>query len=157
MNDDDEEKEKKIYYGVLHAPYVKGFSERIQRELRKHNVGWVMKRGQSISSKVQELKTPSKIFEQKGVIYKIGCQNCEAIYIGETGQTLSKRIMQHKADVRQRKKTNAMFMHLKLNRRHKIDWEGTRIIDRERRWDNRKILESLFINAVDQSGSTRNK
>ena len=46
-------------------------------------------------------------------------------------------------------------MHLKLNRRHKIDWEGTRIIDKERRWDNRKIKESLFINAVDQSGNTK--
>lgn len=36
MMENDEERKEEIeeYYGVLHAPYVKDFSEKIQRELK---------------------------------------------------------------------------------------------------------------------------
>ena len=35
---------QKEFYDVLHAPYVKGFSEGLQRKLRKFNIGYVPKR-----------------------------------------------------------------------------------------------------------------
>ena len=40
----------KGYYDVLHAPYVKGFSEGLQRKLRKLQVGLVPKSGETLNS-----------------------------------------------------------------------------------------------------------
>ena len=40
----------KGYYDVLHAPYVQGFSEGLQRKLRKLQVGLVPKSGETLYS-----------------------------------------------------------------------------------------------------------
>ena len=42
------EKPKENYFEVLHAPYVKGFSEGLQRRLRRLQVGFVPKGGETI-------------------------------------------------------------------------------------------------------------
>ena len=39
---------QKEFYDVLHAPYVKGFSEGLQRKLRKFNFLYVPKRGETL-------------------------------------------------------------------------------------------------------------
>ena len=45
-------------------------------------------------------------------------------------------------------KTNAIYQHLKANRRHKIDWEDASFLDKEEHWHTRKLKESLYINAM---------
>ena len=45
---------QKEFFDVLHAPYVKGFSEGLQRKLRKFNIGFVpKKRGDFILEALQ--------------------------------------------------------------------------------------------------------
>jgi len=46
-----------------------------------------------------------------GVVYKIPCKNCAKQYIGETGNTIIKRIKEHKYDVAKANKNNAIFKH----------------------------------------------
>ena len=41
-----EKSENDEYFEVLQAPYVRGFTERLQKELNKFGVGFVMKKGQ---------------------------------------------------------------------------------------------------------------
>jgi len=43
-------------------------------------------------------------FKKNNVIYKINCENCDEIYIGETKQNLITRIQQHDYDIRTKKK-----------------------------------------------------
>jgi GIY-YIG catalytic domain len=147
--DEGPDEEEENYYGVLHAPYMQNFTERIARELKKFNVGWVLKKRDSIRSKVQALKPSSETVDRKGVIYRIDCEDCNASYIGETGQMLKERLNQHMDDVKNRKDTNGVFQHLRTHKRHKVLWDKTSIIDAERNWDNRNIKEALFINAMD--------
>ena len=50
----DVEKEKnEDYFEVLHAPYVRGFSESLQRKLRKVQIGFVPKKRDTVHSVVQ--------------------------------------------------------------------------------------------------------
>ena len=44
VEQDVEVENGKDYFEVLHAPYVKGFTEGLQRRLRKLNIGFVPKR-----------------------------------------------------------------------------------------------------------------
>ena len=48
---------------------------------------------------------------QAGVIYKIGCNNCDAVYIGETGRLLKDRRDEHRKDV---VKSKVIFMYCLL-------------------------------------------
>ena len=148
---ESDEEQEGTYYDVLHTPYIEGFTDKIMRELKKLNVGWVLKKKSSIKTEVHSHRPPEKMTDKKGVIYKINCGNCESSYIGETGQTLGKRLQQHQRDVREKKSTNGIYQHLRRNRKHKSRWEEVKVIDNERHWYKRKIKEAVYINAVDPS------
>ena len=38
--------------------------------------------------------------KKKGVVYEVECNECEGVYVGETGKTLKKRISEHKQAVK---------------------------------------------------------
>jgi uncharacterized protein (UPF0335 family) len=113
-----EEKEHE-FYDVLHAPYIRGFSEEIQVKLRNLNVGFVMKNEKTIQSLVCRGMKPKRVKERrKEVVYAVGCGTCGEQYIGETGKMISQRIKQHKRDVANKKIENGIFNHMKHNKKH---------------------------------------
>jgi hypothetical protein len=139
----------KTYYDVLHAPYIPGFTEKLQKKLRKINVGFVMKRDQTLQSRLcRSMKPPVLEKDRKDVVYSIGCKSCELEYVGETSKTTIERRKQHMSDVRRKIQTNAIFMHVKENKGHVIDWEGQKIISHEPNWLLRKLKESIVIEAM---------
>ena len=81
-----EKSENDEYFEVLHAPYVRGFTERLQKELNKFGVGFVMKKGTTLASVLCKLKQKTEKEDRKDVDYIITCKSCEMKYIGETGQ-----------------------------------------------------------------------
>ena len=64
---------EKAFFEVLHAPYVKGFTEGLQRSLRKLNIGVVPKKGETLYSHVCKLKQKKEKDEHKDVIYSVPC------------------------------------------------------------------------------------
>jgi len=63
---------QKEYYDVLHAPYVQGFSETLQRKLKRFQVGYVPKRGETLYNKLCRLKQTVEFEDWKDVVYVIG-------------------------------------------------------------------------------------
>lgn len=78
-----------------------------------------------------------------GGIYKIEC-DCENVYIGETGNKITKRIAQHKNDVRNMNLLNGIANH-RLECVENIRWEDTTVLAYEQGWWRRKIKEGLYI------------
>ena len=151
------EKPKENYFEVLHAPYVKGFSEGLQRRLRRLQVGFVPKSGETIYSNVCRLKQRVDVEERKNVVYAVPCGDCGIRYFGETGQHFSDRKSQHQRDVKAGKTTNGFFCHVKENAGHKIDWESAVFVDYEKNWKRRKIKEAIYINAINPTKAIRKK
>jgi hypothetical protein len=136
------------FYDVIQAPYVKGFTESLQKNLRAINVGVVSKKAGTIRSMISKTKCPRDKDETKDVVYKIDCRTCGKAYIGETSKTIRERKDQHRRDVIKQAETNGIYNHLKMNRRHKIEWEQHSILEKEKNWKKRRIKEALFINAL---------
>jgi hypothetical protein len=44
----NEKAKKSEYYDILHVPYIQGFTENLQKKLRRFNVGMVPKKGDTI-------------------------------------------------------------------------------------------------------------
>ena len=147
--EDKQNKKDEDYLNVLHAPYIQEFSEKIQKELSKLDIGFVMKKGKTLQSELCKLKPKRSKEKCKNVVYCIECKTCQKNCIGETGQQFVKRKYQHKQAVKNRVETNGIFQHYKMYKKHKIDWETNVFIDQEENEFRRKIKESVYINAWD--------
>ena len=142
---------QKEFFDVLHAPYVKGFSEGLQRKLRKFNIGFVPKKGETLYSKLCKLKHRNDPETRKNVVYAIECETCGVHYVGETGQHFCERRKQHERDVRNKKSTSGIYDHLRNNEGHSVNWAKLKYLDKENNWKGRKIKEAIYINALNPS------
>ena len=80
----------------LYLPYVQGLSEKIQTLCKKIGVRTVFKSKGTLRQLLTRVKSKRPTMKKKGVVYKIPCQDCDAVYIGETGRSLQKRLAEHK-------------------------------------------------------------
>jgi len=147
VQQDVEVENEKEYFEVLHAPYVKGFTEGLQRRLRRLNIGFVPKRRETLYTNLCKLKTKMDFNDCKDVVYSIPCKECGLRYIGETSQHFCDRVGQHQRDIRNRKMSNGVYAHIRRNRGHTVEWRDAVFIDKEKHWKGRKIKEALYINA----------
>ena len=83
------------------------------------------------------------VHDMKGAIYEIRCNQCDAAYIGQSGQCIKSRLYRHVLGSR-----NDDFDHYPLaehakKMQHDIDWHNVRILQIERNLTKR--LESFLL------------
>ena len=78
-------------------PYVAGVSEQLRRVFSKHRVSVAFKPLNTLRQKLVHPKDRVPRHKQSNVVYAVKCQeDCSDLYIGETKQTLAKRMAQHR-------------------------------------------------------------
>lgn len=75
-------------------------------------------------------------------IYKIPCNNCDKIYVGQTKQYLKERIKQHK-NYNNNQQT-ALRKH-EIEKQHHFNYDNTKIITTEKHTQKRLLLEMIHI------------
>ena len=80
-------------------PYIQGLNGNIGRLLRGYNIRTAFKSSRTLGRMLTKVKDPVPPEERTGVVHKIGCI-CGDVYIGETSQSMSTRIKEHKAACR---------------------------------------------------------
>ena len=88
-------------------------------------------------------KDPTPADKKSGVMYEIPCTNCPDICIGHTGRQLGERLKKHKSLTPSRK-LSAVAEHFSTTG-HIIDWENTKVLDREDREYPRQVQEAIYI------------
>ena len=91
--------------------------------------------------------------DRKNVTYRGRCTTCGLVYIRETSQWLRDRKGQHQQCCRRQDVTNSFYCHLLENPDHQINWDDFDVLDSEMRWKNRKVKESIYINAESDGGN----
>lgn len=119
------------YYALT---YVPGVSESLCKQLRyflpEANVAH--KPEQKLNQFYSKKKDPIPDSELSDVVYKIDCNDCSAVYIGETAQRLKTRMQQHKSTVNTTTAPKtALAKHAKDNG-HVFDFDGVTILERNR-------------------------
>ena len=85
-------------------------------------------------------------------IYKIPCNNCEKVYIGETSRKVDDRIKEHKYAMRTNNTNNACVQH-RNDRGHFMGWDDAFIIIKEPDLFRRRTIEAACIsqfNTIEQ-------
>lgn len=74
-------------------------------------------------------------------MYKIGCKNCDAIYIGKKGNALEKRLKEHRYTVNKRKQPTGLAEHCFVDDQNFIDVNiiFLHFVDQEKCWKYTKI------------------
>ena len=90
---------------------------------------------------LQKGKDPSK--QNNKIVYRIPCNDCEKIYIGESRRKRDKRIFEHKTAIRKKDMNSDIVKHI-LNTQHTMDFTKTETLTKETVWKRRTIKESLL-------------
>lgn len=137
----DEEVEKP----VITIPFVSGMSEKLSKAASRLGLRVRFRKGLSLGSIFGNSKLDKvSDLEKGGVIYKQVCEDCERVYIGETGRRAIVRKREHEKDVREMNERSAIAEHChRLN--HKIDFSKFTIIGLEKCWTRRRLKEGIEI------------
>ena len=74
----------------------------------------------------------------------IECNNCSAVYIGETKHVLKYRMSEHE---KYKNKNSVVSKYLTSNNSHSFDFSKVKILDREQNYKKRIVYEKLHINS----------
>ena len=127
------------------VPYVRGMSEAIGKTLRPLGIGVAHRASPWKWTLCAGLKDSIPEKSRKGVIYRVPCKECDAVYIGETLRNLEERLKEHKRHVEKSDPKGSAIAEHVLKTGHSIAWDKAQVIDYEQRWGARKIKESLHI------------
>ena len=73
------------------------------------------------------------------------CEDCNAIYVGETLRNLTVRLQEHKRHVRGSDVQRSAVAEHAQAEAHQSNWDGAEVLDTEQIWDKRKYKEALHI------------
>ena len=82
----------------------------------------------------------------KGV-YIIPCRDCDNLYVGETGRSLSVRLDEHKRACASGQENNAVATH-SLSLDHRIYFKNSKIIYKESNVTKRRVVEGALIHSL---------
>ena len=106
-----------------------------------------------ISEFTGSLLTPTPTYtplETNEVIYKIDCNNCDAVYIDETSKTVEEV---HHSCVRRKYENSLIFKH-EEDFRHSFNFENTKILQQSKQLGTRRDLEYFYSYANSNSINT---
>ena len=69
---------------------------------------------------------------------------CDSVYLGETGRTLEKRLSEHKGAVKRNDTKNGIAVHA-WKTQHKVDWESATVKQVETSYAGRRTIEAIHI------------
>ena len=142
----DKERKKKIPVVI---PYIKGFSEQIRRVFGKYGFPAYFKPTNTLRQLLVKPKDPVSKENVVGPVYKIQCEKCEAMYVGETERSLKSRFNEHR---RRSSTTSEVAKHIHVEQpEHSVELDNTDILTTESRWFERGVKEAIYIRALNPS------
>ena len=137
----DRKEEQKKRGRFISIPYSKQ-ADTIAHFLRAAGSNVAIVSGKKIGNLIRPRTTKPG---SDSVVYKIPCSGtCSKAYVGETGRGLQTRLKEHRRDVRNHNRSNAMVLHIEQCQRLP-DWEGAEVIEEGMSKTIRKAMEAAHI------------
>ena len=117
----------------INLPYVEGTSKKLWRILKSHKIRSTSYTENNLRKLLCKLKDRVATEDKNNIVYEIDCSYCEAVYFGESKQSLILRSDKHKRSVRNGDcEKNEIAKHL-WEIDHNFSWDQKKVVDRESR------------------------
>ncbi|CAN7976424.1 unnamed protein product [Ixodes persulcatus] len=126
------------------APYLHGTSEVLARVLRTYGIAVTHKPVSTLGHFLPLPKDRPPKEKAQCLIYQIPCAECDASYVGET-KNFPERLRRHKYDVKEKDIQGSALAEHAQKTGHVIGFERSFILDTERNWRKRLLIESWHI------------
>ena len=156
-NNTPEEEENEIR-GIVTIPNIPGFMPKFKKIVKQHKFRVANKTENKVRDLIGKARTPLGD-KNTNVVYNIPCNCKKYSYTGETNRKWETRKKEHQNKVRLTKQDLEAGNTEKAQKRmnegdgglakhatlctHGINWEDSKIINREERWTQRKYLEGI--------------
>ena len=91
------------------------------------------------------------------MVYKVLCQDCQVVYVGQTLPTLPTRLQEHQRHTRKGEVLRSAITEHACSLQHRTNWNGPDVVDHELDWRSRKLKEALHIYVEKSKGPVMNK
>jgi len=125
-------------------PYFGSYSEKFREVVGVSDMR-VAYYGVKLRNNIKAHKDPLLNLYKKNVVYKLNCNNCKAIYVGQTKRQLKTRIVEHRNHIKRNKSTYSVITDHRIIFDHEFDWDNVEILDVERNLNKRLISEMINI------------
>jgi len=78
------------------------------------------------------------------VVYKMNCNDCDKVYIGQTKRHLVTRIKEHRNNIKNPSGNFSIVTDHRLSFNHDFDWNNPNILHKERNRKKREIAENVL-------------
>ena len=134
------------YTTFVSIPYVQGVYEPIKRVLAQVGVEVTLKPYFTLSPVFRIPKDVICDEKKCGLVYEIPCRDCDAVYVGETGRSLSTRKKEHVKAVKEMNlQKSALCQHI-ATCDYFIAWNDTYNLKIEPHYRKHHIAKSFLIN-----------
>lgn len=148
------------YKSSLYVPYL---SNRLMKApiRNKENTRIAFKPVNTIRNSVfTKLKDKISIEDKSDIVYKVKCLGdgltpCSSVYVGTTKQKLRNRMAGHRSDINSgSSQKTALAMHC-IEESHRPDFKNVGILQTEKHYNKRMLLEMLHIKNAENSINRR--
>jgi hypothetical protein len=132
--------QKKSY---VFTNYIPNVTSKINNRLRKYDLQPISSNKRDLSSfLVNNKERRDKLF--KSGIYQINCKDCNAIYLGQTGRSLKKRVSEHAKSIFNNK-INSGFAEHCISNNHSLDVNNIQLLHSQNKGKRLDLLEIIEI------------
>ena len=108
--------------------------------LKPHDIKVYSSITDKLRYKLCKLKDVRKPQDKKKNVYKIKCNTCNAVYVGETRRTANQRMGEHWRAVEKKDEMSHIYKHYRETRRHSFNFEDDQVLATKK---NGIILENF--------------
>ena len=112
----------------------------MKRILKSYDITTSFRNNCSLKQFIKLGKDAINACDQRNLVYKINCEICGKIYVGQTKRQLKIRCNEHINNIKLNSKYhNVITKHIIENRDHNFNWEKIQIIHKENNLPKRLI------------------
>jgi len=89
--------------------------------------------------------------QETEVVYKLNCNNCDKVYIGQTKRHLGTRVKEHLNNIKSTSGNYSVVSNHRLLFNHDFQWDKPIILHKERNRKKREIAEMFLIKKFDNN------
>ena len=121
----------------------------MRRAFGKYGIPTYFKPTNTLRQLLVKPKDPVNKENVVGPVYKIKCEECDAVYIGETERSLKARFSEHR---RPSSTTSEVSKHIHVDHpQHSVELENTEVLTTEPRWFKKGVKAAIYIRALNPS------